>query len=189
MKSEGYLFAFFTVFFLVVTVVYWLLSSDPTGTTCLALTMGLSFMVGYYLLFTARRIEARPEDRLDGEISHGGGARSVSSRPTHGGRSRSRPVLGSLLSVSSSDCSCSSSDSSRSRRPPWASSSSTTSASTAHRARHSARSSRWARARPAPGSSLGTERRRSRRQRPAGEATGTGGSARVLAEVCSRVHL
>jgi len=73
MKVEGYLFAFFTVFFFVVSVVYWLLSKDPTGTTCLAFTMGLSFMVGYYLLFTARRMEARPEDRPDGEISDGAG--------------------------------------------------------------------------------------------------------------------
>lgn len=73
MKIEGYLFAFFTVFFLIVSGVYWQLSKDPTGTTCLAFTMGLSFMVGYYLLFTARRMEARPEDRLDGETRDGAG--------------------------------------------------------------------------------------------------------------------
>lgn len=73
MKIAGYLFAFFTAFFLVVTVVYWLLSGDWTGTTCLALTMGLAFMVGYYLLFTARRTEARPEDRPDAAIEEGAG--------------------------------------------------------------------------------------------------------------------
>jgi len=30
-------------------------------------------MVGYYLLFTARRMDARPEDRMDAEISEGAG--------------------------------------------------------------------------------------------------------------------
>ena len=73
MKVEGYLFAFYAVFFIPVTIVYWILSQDPTGTTCLALTIALAFMVGYYLLFTARRMEARPEDRPEAEISEGSG--------------------------------------------------------------------------------------------------------------------
>ena len=73
MKIEGYVFAFIAVFLVPVTIVYWVLSQDPTGTTCLALSIGLTFMVGYYLLFTARRMEARPEDRPDAEISEGSG--------------------------------------------------------------------------------------------------------------------
>jgi hypothetical protein len=73
MKVEGLLFAFFASFFAVITTVYWLLSRDPTGTTALALTGGLSFIIAYYLLFTARRMEARPEDRPDGEIAEGAG--------------------------------------------------------------------------------------------------------------------
>ena len=73
MKVEGYLFAALAAFFVPVTVIYWFLSKDPTGTTCLALTIGLAFMIGYYLLFTARRMEARPEDRADAEISEGSG--------------------------------------------------------------------------------------------------------------------
>ena len=73
MKIEGYIFAFIAVFLVPVTIVYWVLSQDPTGTTCLALSIGLTFMVGYYLLFTARRMEARPEDRPDAEISEGSG--------------------------------------------------------------------------------------------------------------------
>ena len=73
MKTEGYLFAALAVFFIPVTIVYWILAEDPTGTTCLALTFGLTFMIGYYLLFTARRMEARPEDRPDAEISEGSG--------------------------------------------------------------------------------------------------------------------
>jgi hypothetical protein len=73
MKIEGYLFAFVALFLVPVTVVYWLLSEDPAGTTLLALSIGLAFMIGYYLLFTARRMEARPEDRPDAEISEGSG--------------------------------------------------------------------------------------------------------------------
>ena len=73
MRIEGYLFAFIALFLVPVTVVYWLLSEDPTGTTCLALSIGLAFMVGYYLLFTARRMDDRPEDRPDAEIAEGAG--------------------------------------------------------------------------------------------------------------------
>ena len=73
MKIEGHLFSFHALFFIPVTVIYWLLSKDPTGTTALVLTIGLAAMVGYYLLFTARRMEARPEDRGDAEISEGSG--------------------------------------------------------------------------------------------------------------------
>ncbi len=73
MKIEGYLFGFIALFLVPVTAVYWVLSDDPTGTACLAFSIGLAFMVGYYLLFTARRMEARPEDRPDAEISEGSG--------------------------------------------------------------------------------------------------------------------
>ena len=73
MKVEGALFAFLALFFAVVTTVYWLLSRDPTGTACLGLTGGLAFIIGYYLLFTATRIDARPEDRGDADISEGAG--------------------------------------------------------------------------------------------------------------------
>lgn len=73
MKITGYLFAFFTLFFLVVSVVYWLLSADPTGTACLALTGGLAAMVGYYLFHLERRMDTPPEDRPDAEVSDGAG--------------------------------------------------------------------------------------------------------------------
>jgi Cytochrome c oxidase subunit IV len=73
MKVEGYLFLFYAAFFVVVTTIYAWLSSDPTGITALVLTFGLSAMVGYYLWFTARRMEARPEDRPEAEISEGAG--------------------------------------------------------------------------------------------------------------------
>lgn len=73
MKVEGLLFAIYAFFLVGVGAIYWLLSQDPAGTTCIALSGGLAFIVGYYLLFTARRMEARPEDRADSEISEGSG--------------------------------------------------------------------------------------------------------------------
>lgn len=73
MKVEGLLFAFLAAFLGSITAVYWLLSHDPTGTTALGLSGGLAFIIGYYLLFTARRMQARPEDRPDAEVAEGAG--------------------------------------------------------------------------------------------------------------------
>lgn len=73
MKIEGALFAAGTLFFFPLALVYWLLSREPAGTTALVLTGGLSFLIGFYMLFTGRRIGSRPEDRLDGEIEDGAG--------------------------------------------------------------------------------------------------------------------
>jgi hypothetical protein len=72
-KIEGWLFAAGTFFFALVALIYWILSGEPVGTTALTLTAGLAFLVGFYVLFTARRIDPRPEDRLDGEIHEGAG--------------------------------------------------------------------------------------------------------------------
>lgn len=73
MKVEGFLFLFCAVFFAVVDVVYWFWSKDPTGATALALLIGLAFLIGFYMLFTGRRIDPRPEDDPEGEISDGVG--------------------------------------------------------------------------------------------------------------------
>ena len=73
MKIEGYLFGFIAAFLVPVVVVYAIYSGDAVGITCLILSIGLSGMVAFYLLFTARRMEARPEDRPDAEISEGSG--------------------------------------------------------------------------------------------------------------------
>ena len=73
MKVEGWLFAAGTFFFGLSELIYWFLAEEPVGTVALAFTAGLSFLVGYYLLFTARRIDVRPEDRVDAEIADGAG--------------------------------------------------------------------------------------------------------------------
>ena len=73
MKVEGWLFAAGFFFFSLAAVVYWLLSGEVVGTVALSFTSGLAFLTGYYLLFTARRIDRRPEDSVDAEISDGSG--------------------------------------------------------------------------------------------------------------------
>ncbi len=73
MKIEGWLFAAGFFFFAAAAVIYGLLAEEPVGTVALAFTAGLAFLVGYYLLFTARRIDPRPEDISTAEIADGAG--------------------------------------------------------------------------------------------------------------------
>ena len=73
MKVEGLIFALFAAFAWLVAVVYGILSNEWVGTSALALAGGLGFIVAFYLLFTGRRIDARPEDDLDAEVSDGAG--------------------------------------------------------------------------------------------------------------------
>ncbi|MDP2014756.1 MAG: cytochrome c oxidase subunit 4 [Actinomycetota bacterium] len=68
MKIEGLLFAVGCVFFLLIAAIYWFVSNDPIGTTALVLCGGLAFLVGFYLLYTAKRVYPRPEDRGDANI-------------------------------------------------------------------------------------------------------------------------
>jgi hypothetical protein len=73
MKVEGWLFVGCAAFFAIMDVIYWHFSKDPTGTTALALSVGLAFLTGFYLLFTGRRLPPRAEDVPDAEISDGTG--------------------------------------------------------------------------------------------------------------------
>ena len=73
MKIEGLLFALIATFLVIAAAIYWVLSSEVAGSIMLLLSGGLALIVGYYLMFTARRLEARPEDRADAEISEGSG--------------------------------------------------------------------------------------------------------------------
>ena len=73
MKVEGWLFLGCGVFFGGTDIVYWYTSKDPTGTTALALAVGLAVLTGFYVLFTGRRLPERPEDDNEGEIAQGTG--------------------------------------------------------------------------------------------------------------------
>jgi hypothetical protein len=79
-KVEGWIFGGLTIFFIIVTPVYWLISADPvtgvpeiTGTVALIMSTLLCLMIWVYLLLVARRMVPRPEDRKTGEIAEGAG--------------------------------------------------------------------------------------------------------------------
>ncbi|HZA03202.1 MAG TPA: cytochrome c oxidase subunit 4 [Propionibacteriaceae bacterium] len=73
MKAEAWIFATLTIFFALVTPIYWFMSEDPTGTVALILTFFLVLMIAAYLGLIARRIPPRPEDKKEGEIAEGAG--------------------------------------------------------------------------------------------------------------------
>jgi cytochrome c oxidase subunit IV len=73
MRVEGWLFLGCGVFLAGADIVYWYVSKDPTGTTALALSVGLALLIGFYVLFTGRRLPRRPEDDNEGEIAEGTG--------------------------------------------------------------------------------------------------------------------
>ncbi len=73
MRVEGWLFLGCAIFFGVADIFYWTLSHDPTGSTALALAVALAFLIGFYVLFTGRRLPRRPEDDQQGEIEEGTG--------------------------------------------------------------------------------------------------------------------
>jgi magnesium-transporting ATPase (P-type) len=68
MKIEGRLFAYGALFFALVSFIYWMTAGDPIGTTALALCAGLAALVAFYVLYTAKRVYPRPEDRGDANV-------------------------------------------------------------------------------------------------------------------------
>lgn len=79
MKVQGWLFLLCGLFFAAVDVAYWFWTKaahgagEPVGTTAMAISVGFAFMIGYYLMFTARRIGDQPEDDKRADISEGAG--------------------------------------------------------------------------------------------------------------------
>jgi Cytochrome c oxidase subunit IV len=80
MHIEARLFEFLTAFFIISAVVYGVLTAmfatggvEWAGTTALVLTSGLTLIVGTFFRFVARRLDTRPEDYEDAEISDGAG--------------------------------------------------------------------------------------------------------------------
>lgn len=67
MKIEGWIFALGSAFFFVFAAVYFFLSKDQIGSTALVMTGALAALVAFYVLYTAKRVYPRPEDR-DAEI-------------------------------------------------------------------------------------------------------------------------
>src|SRR6202167_3516683 len=73
MRVEGWLFVGCGIFLAGSDVVYWYLSYDPTGTTALSLAVGLMLLVGFYVLFTGRRLPPRPQHDDAAEVADGAG--------------------------------------------------------------------------------------------------------------------
>ncbi|GAA1934621.1 cytochrome c oxidase subunit 4 [Streptomyces sodiiphilus] len=73
MKIQGIMFNWLAAFFLVVAVVYGLWSKEPVGTTAFFLAFGLSVMVGFYLVFTARRVDTGAQDDKSAEVADDAG--------------------------------------------------------------------------------------------------------------------
>lgn len=80
MHIEARLFEFVAGFFVIVAVLYGVLTSlyatggvEWAGTAALALTGGMALIVATFFRFVARRIDTRPEDYEGAEISDGAG--------------------------------------------------------------------------------------------------------------------
>ena len=73
MKVEARLFEIVTAFCFLVGIVYAVLTGEPVGVAGLFLTGGLCLIVGTYFRFVARRLETRPEDNPEAEVSDGAG--------------------------------------------------------------------------------------------------------------------
>ena len=79
MRTEFRLFAVLAGLFFAFAIAYglWTWIDDGrvevAGTTALVLTGGLGLIVGSYFWFVSRRIDPRPEDRLDADIAEGAG--------------------------------------------------------------------------------------------------------------------
>ncbi|MFM7495910.1 MAG: cytochrome c oxidase subunit 4 [Candidatus Nanopelagicus sp.] len=74
MKTSWILFVGLSIFYAIITVVYWQLGGEAVGITAIALSAGLALIVGFYLWFTDRRLgNLLPEDNQQGEIADSAG--------------------------------------------------------------------------------------------------------------------
>ena len=74
MKANWQLFVGLSVFYVLMTVVYWYVGGEAVGITAFLLAACLAGMVGFYVWFTQKRIGTLiPSDNLTAEISDGAG--------------------------------------------------------------------------------------------------------------------
>jgi len=79
MRIEARLFEILTAVFVFGAVAYGVLTHvfggelEWAGTTALALTAGLTLIIGTFFRFVARRVDLRPEDYENAEIADGAG--------------------------------------------------------------------------------------------------------------------
>lgn len=74
MKANWQLFTGLSVFYVLMTVVYWYVGGEAVGITGMLLAACLAGMVGFYVWFTQKRIGTlMPSDNRTAEISDGAG--------------------------------------------------------------------------------------------------------------------
>ena len=74
MKVSWQLFIGLSVFYVLMTIIYWQVGGEPVGIGGMLLAAALAGMVGFYVWFTQRRIgQILPEDNLTALISDGAG--------------------------------------------------------------------------------------------------------------------
>ena len=74
MKVSWQLFIGLSLFYGLMTVIYWQVGGEPVGIGGMLLAAALAGMVGFYVWFTQRRIgQILPEDNLTALISDGAG--------------------------------------------------------------------------------------------------------------------
>ncbi|EHI13846.1 cytochrome c oxidase subunit 4 [Mycolicibacterium thermoresistibile] len=80
MHIEARIFEILTAFFVLTAIVYAVLTGmfadggvEWAGSTALVMTAGLTLIIGTFFRFVARRLDTRPEDYEDAEISDGAG--------------------------------------------------------------------------------------------------------------------
>jgi hypothetical protein len=74
MKVNWKLFGGLSIFYVILTIIYWYVGGEPVGIGGMLLAACLAGMVGFYVWFTQKRIGViLPEDNLTGEIADGAG--------------------------------------------------------------------------------------------------------------------
>ncbi|EFL31574.1 integral membrane protein [Streptomyces viridochromogenes DSM 40736] len=73
MKIQGKMFMWLSVFVLAMAVVYGVWSKEPAGTTALFLAFGLCIMIGFYLGFTAKRVDVGAQDNKEADVADDAG--------------------------------------------------------------------------------------------------------------------
>ena len=74
MKVSWQLFIGLSLFYVLMTVIYWQVGGEPVGIGGMLLAAALAGMVGFYVWFTQRRIgQILPEDNMTALISDGAG--------------------------------------------------------------------------------------------------------------------
>ncbi len=74
MKVSWQLFIGLSLFYALMTVIYWQVGGEPVGIGGMLLAAALAGMVGFYVWFTQRRIgQILPEDNMTALISDGAG--------------------------------------------------------------------------------------------------------------------